>query len=96
MNFFDMGFGELLLVMIVILILFGPGKIPEIARTFGKMVNTVRKASQDLTVAVAREVEEAKRSQPDKPANAPPGEPAASAEPPATDTRPAARDRIEE
>ena len=42
------GVTELLLVFVVILILFGPRRLPEIARTLGKMLNEVRRASQDF------------------------------------------------
>ena len=51
MGFFDMGMGEILLVIVVALIIWGPSKVPEIARTVGKAVGTLRKASFDLTAA---------------------------------------------
>ncbi len=51
-----MGFGEILLILIVALIIFGPGKIPEIAQTLGKTVRAFRKATPDLTTAVTKEL----------------------------------------
>jgi len=57
MHFFDMGIGEILLIIIVALIIWGPGKIPEIARTLGKTVRTLRKASFDLTAQISKELE---------------------------------------
>jgi len=57
MDLFGMGMGEILLILAVALIIWGPGKLPEIARTLGKMVSTLRKASFDLTTQVKRELE---------------------------------------
>jgi len=41
---FDVGGGELLLIILAIIVLFGPKKIPEIAQMFGKGMRQVRKA----------------------------------------------------
>lgn len=57
MDFFGMGMGEILLILVVALIVWGPGKIPELARTLGKMTRAFRKASSDLTTAVTRELD---------------------------------------
>ncbi len=39
---------ELLVIFAVILILFGPRKLPGIARSIGRMLSELRKASQDF------------------------------------------------
>lgn len=57
MDFFGIGPGELLLILVLVLIVFGPRRIPEIARTLGKMMREVRKATTDLTTQVTREIE---------------------------------------
>jgi len=57
MHFFDMGIGEILLIIIVALIIWGPDKIPEIARTLGKTMRILRKASFDLTAQISKELE---------------------------------------
>lgn len=44
----NIGFGELLLILVVALIFFGPKKLPEIGRTVGTAIREFRKASQDL------------------------------------------------
>ncbi len=62
MDFFGLGGGEILLILVVALILFGPGKIPEIARGLGKTMHAFRKASTELTTAVTREIEEEKKA----------------------------------
>lgn len=57
-----MGLGEILLILIVAVIIWGPGKIPEIARTLGKAMNTLRKSSMDLTSQITRELDEEKKA----------------------------------
>lgn len=57
MDFFGIGAGELLLILALALIIWGPGKLPEIARTLGRTVRAFRKATFDLTNAVTREIE---------------------------------------
>ena len=57
MDFFGIGTGEVLLILVVALIVFGPGRIVEVGRTLGKMMNTLKKASFDLTSQVTRELE---------------------------------------
>jgi len=56
MGIFDMGLLEILLILAVALIIWGPGKIPEIARTLGKMIYALRKGATDLTTAVTGEL----------------------------------------
>ncbi len=49
---FDIGGGELLLILLVVLILFGPKKIPEVAQLIGKGVQKVRRAQEELVEQV--------------------------------------------
>lgn len=44
-----MGFSEILLIMVIALILFGPEDLPDIARTIGKVIFEIRKATNDMT-----------------------------------------------
>ena len=57
MDFFGIGMGEVLLILVVALIIWGPGRIVEIGRTLGKIVRTLKKASFDLTAQVTKELE---------------------------------------
>ena len=57
MNFFDMGPLEIVLILVVALIIWGPRRIPEIARTLGKTMRTLRKATLDITTAVTKEID---------------------------------------
>lgn len=57
MGFFDMGFWEILLILFIALIIWGPAKIPEIAKQFGKLLRALRKVSSDITVELNKEMD---------------------------------------
>ncbi|HSW35454.1 MAG TPA: twin-arginine translocase TatA/TatE family subunit [Candidatus Limnocylindrales bacterium] len=46
------GIGEILLVLAVALIIFGPAKLPEISRSIGNALREFRKATKDLGQSV--------------------------------------------
>ena len=54
--FGSLGVPEILLIFIVILIVFGPRKIPEIGQMLGKALGEFRKATDDLKNTIEREV----------------------------------------
>ena len=64
MDFFGMGMGEVLVILIVALIIFGPGRIVEIGRTLGKIARNLKRASFDLTAQVTKELEGKKEPPP--------------------------------
>ncbi len=47
--FLDVSGGELLVIMLVVFLVFGPEKMPEMARKAGRLMNQMKKASNDLT-----------------------------------------------
>lgn len=47
--FFDISGGELLIILVVVFLVFGPEKMPEMARKAGRLMNQMKKASNDLT-----------------------------------------------
>jgi TatA/E family protein of Tat protein translocase len=47
--FLDVSGGELLVIIIVIFLVFGPNKMPEIARQIGKAMNQMKKATNDIS-----------------------------------------------
>lgn len=57
MDFFGIGPMEILLILVIALIIFGPGKLPEIGRTVGKAIYALKKATSDLTAQVTKEME---------------------------------------
>ena len=44
-----------MLVVLAVLLVFGPGKIPEIARNLGKFINEIKRASEDIKTEINRE-----------------------------------------
>ena len=44
----NIGPWELILILVVMLIVFGPGKLPEVAQSLGKAVREFRKASSNV------------------------------------------------
>src|SRR5918992_3270480 len=49
MNLLGMGPGELLLIAMLGLIVFGPGKLPEIASQVGRAVRDLRRSTSEMT-----------------------------------------------
>ncbi|HOP51084.1 MAG TPA: twin-arginine translocase TatA/TatE family subunit [Ignavibacteriales bacterium] len=45
--FSNIGFTEILLILLIIIILFGPKKIPELAQSLGKGIREFKKAIED-------------------------------------------------
>jgi len=45
---FDIGGGELIVIILAVILLFGPKKIPEIMRTLGNGVSKIRQAQSEL------------------------------------------------
>jgi sec-independent protein translocase protein TatA len=59
-----LGWGELLIILIIVLIIFGPRKLPEVAEAFGKSIRTFKKAARDVQDEVKTEAEEKKNTDP--------------------------------
>jgi Tat protein translocase TatB subunit len=53
-----MGFGEVVLILIVALFVFGPHKLPEIARELGKGARWLKKSYTDFKVAITQDITE--------------------------------------
>ncbi len=63
MNFGGVGGGELLLILVIALIVFGPRRLIEVASSLGKALREFRKMSQDLTMELQKELEVTKELQ---------------------------------
>ena len=42
------GYGELLIILFLVLLFFGPKRLPEMAEAFGKSIQRFKKASRDM------------------------------------------------
>ncbi len=67
MDFFGIGGWEILLIVLVALFLWGPGRMIEIVRTLGKIVHKLRNITSDLTTQITKEIDEQKRDDSAKP-----------------------------
>jgi sec-independent protein translocase protein TatA len=51
----SIGWPELVILLVVVLIVFGPGKLPDIGNAIGRGVREFRKASNDLEESIRGE-----------------------------------------
>jgi sec-independent protein translocase protein TatB len=67
---FGLGFTEILVILVVALLVFGPDRLPELARSLGRGLAEFRRASSDLRRSVLDAAEESRRPEA-KPATLP-------------------------
>jgi len=53
---FGIGGNELLIIAVFVLIIFGPDKLPQLARTFGQAVKMFKKAQADMEHVIRTEM----------------------------------------
>jgi sec-independent protein translocase protein TatA len=58
MNIFGMGPLEIVVILVVALLIFGPKKLPEIGRSLGKAVRGFQEASQEFQSEFKREAQQ--------------------------------------
>tara|TARA_B100000315_G_scaffold219753_1_gene221884 strand:+ start:351 stop:539 length:189 start_codon:yes stop_codon:yes gene_type:complete len=51
----NVGFPELLIVLFIVLLLFGAGKLPEVARSIGKSFKELKKGVKEIEKSVSDE-----------------------------------------
>jgi sec-independent protein translocase protein TatB len=69
---FNIGPGELVIILILALVLLGPKRLPEVARTVGKGMRELRRATEDLKDSVESEFYKLEHPDTPKPALRPP------------------------
>jgi len=55
----SLGFPEIILIFVVVLLLFGPKKLPDFAKTFGKAIREFRKTVNEAKSTIEEEIEKA-------------------------------------
>lgn len=63
-----LGWSELLIIFFIILIIFGPRKLPEVAEAMGKSIQKFKRASREVRDEIETGVDEDKD---DRPKNTP-------------------------
>ncbi len=59
--FLNISGGEILVILVVIYLVFGPKKIPELARMLGKGINEMRRATNEIKEEINREISKTKK-----------------------------------
>ena len=57
-----LGTTELIIILIIVLIIFGPRKLPEVAEAFGKSIQKFKKAARDVQEEVKTGTEDEKKN----------------------------------
>jgi sec-independent protein translocase protein TatA len=55
----SIGFPEVIMIFVVVLLLFGPKKLPDFAKTFGKALREFRKTVNDAKATIEEEIDKA-------------------------------------
>lgn len=63
---FGIGMPELLVILGLALILIGPKKLPQLAKSLGRTMGELRKATDDLKETISEEIEPIKDEIPNK------------------------------
>ncbi len=56
-----LGWSELLIIFFIILIIFGPRKLPEVAEAFGKSIQKFKRASREVKEEIEKDDEDKDR-----------------------------------
>ena len=54
--FFNISGGEIFIILLIVFLVFGPGKIPEIAKKLGRAVYEVKRASSEIKREINSEI----------------------------------------
>jgi Tat protein translocase TatB subunit len=69
---FDVGFGELVLISLIGLLVLGPQRLPKVAAEIGKWVGRARRTATQLRRQLEREIELSELQTPSSPPTPPP------------------------
>lgn len=59
---FNFGGGEIFVILLIVLLLFGSKKIPELARGLGKGIRQFKDATQEIQEDIEKSVKDVKKS----------------------------------
>jgi len=61
---FGIGFQEMLVILVVVLIFFGPKRLPDLAKSLGKGIAEFKKASEEVRKGIDEAVRESDNEEP--------------------------------
>lgn len=59
--FFDISTGEIVIILMVVFIVFGPSKIPELSKKLGRAIYEIKRASNEIKREIDSEVRKLER-----------------------------------
>lgn len=66
LNFFNIGWGEILIIALIVLLLFGGKKIPELMKGIGKGVSSFKKGMNEIEDEIKKPIDEPTNKKDDK------------------------------
>jgi TatA/E family protein of Tat protein translocase len=66
MDFFGVGPVEIILILVIALIVFGPDKLPQIGRDLGKAIRSFKKAASNLSAEMSKEMKDLEEKEPER------------------------------
>lgn len=62
MNIFGIGLPEMVLILVIALLVFGPKKLPEVGRSLGKAIRGFQEASKEFETEIKQEINQLEES----------------------------------
>ena len=59
---FGLGWQELVIILVIALIIFGPKKLPELGKSLGQAISSFRDGSKNATESVKKEMSEIEKT----------------------------------
>ncbi len=78
--FGSIGMPELIIILVIALIILGPGKLPELGRSLGRSIGEFKKASNELRSTLEEEIRVEEQREERQKTQARPAEPAGDSE----------------
>ncbi len=77
----NLGFSEIMLIMVVVLLLFGARRLPEIGASFGKGIREFKRSLSDVSDSINTPVQSGSQDQASRQIDSPPQQAPTSGEP---------------
>ncbi|MCP4553588.1 MAG: twin-arginine translocase TatA/TatE family subunit [Bacteroidetes bacterium] len=59
--FFDISTGEIMIILLMVFLVFGPGKIPELSKKIGRGIYEIKRASNEIKREIDTEIRKMER-----------------------------------